>query len=205
MGRFMYFAGGLLFGGLTGFTSAKLLLKEKYRQESDEAIASVKETYRKVVSELESKESPTNAEKAQEERRVKPIVLSTTRVNADRTRDKGDISKYMYYTRMYGGDKKDLAETHPRVIPPEEFGEKEGYEQISLTWYADEVLADLDDHRLTDVEIEQKVGREAMTHFGEYENDSVFVRNDELKCDYEILMDHRKYADVLEDKPYLSD
>jgi len=205
MGRFMYFAGGLLFGGLTGFASAKLLLKEKYRQESDEAIASVKETYRKVVSELESKESPTNAEKAQEERRVKPIVLSTTRVNADRARDKGDISKYMHYTRMYGGDKKDSVETHPRIIPPEEFGEKEGYEQISLTWYADEVLADLDDHRLTDVEIEQRVGRDAMTHFGEYENDSVFVRNDELKCDYEILMDHRKYADVLEDKPYLSD
>jgi len=201
----MYFAGGLLFGGLTGFASAKLLLKEKYRQESDEAIASVKETYRKVVSELESKESPTNAEKAQEERRVKPIVLSTTRVNADRARDKGDISKYMHYTRMYGGDKKDSVETHPRIIPPEEFGETEGYEQISLTWYADEVLADLDDHRLTDVEIEQRVGRDAMTHFGEYENDSVFVRNDELKCDYEILMDHRKYADVLEDKPYLSD
>ena len=29
-----------------------------------------------------------------------------------------------------------------------------------------------------------------------YEDDSVFVRNDVMKCDYEILLDHRNYKDV---------
>ena len=38
------------------------------------------------------------------------------------------------------------------------------------------------------------VGMESLTHFGEYEDDSVFVRNDRLKCDYEILMDERTYS-----------
>lgn len=33
--------------------------------------------------------------------------------------------------------------------------------------------------------------------------DSVFVRNDRLKADYEILADPRSYADVLREKPYL--
>lgn len=36
-------------------------------------------------------------------------------------------------------------------------------------------------------------------HFGEYEEDAVFVRNDAKKCDYEILKDLRRFCDVLED------
>lgn len=201
MGKVLYFAGGLLFGGFTGFASAKYLLKEKYRRKSDEDIASVKETYRKVLSEMKADEPV----EAAEEKRAEPVVLSAARVNADRAREKGDVSQYMHYAKMYGGEEKQIGKTSPTIITPEEFGEKEGYEQVSLTWYADEVLADMDDHRLDDAEIEQKVGHDAMEHFGEYENDSVFIRNDELKCDYEILMDHRKYADVLEDKPYLNE
>ena len=33
-------------------------------------------------------------------------------------------------------------------------------------------------------------------HFGEYEDDSVFVRNNRLKCDYEILRDEGEYSDL---------
>ena len=40
-----------------------------------------------------------------------------------------------------------------------------------------------------------------MSHFGEYEDDSVFVRNDDRKCDYEILMDQRLYSDVIKGMP----
>ena len=32
--------------------------------------------------------------------------------------------------------------------------------------------------------------------FGEYEEDSVFVRDDERKIDYEILADTRNYHDL---------
>ena len=50
---------------------------------------------------------------------------------------------------------------------------------------------------------EESVGKESLTHFGEYEDDSVFVRNDNLKADYEILADKRTYAELLKEKPYL--
>lgn len=82
----------------------------------------------------------------------------------------------------------------PYVISPDEFGQDESYETISLTYYADGVLADDDDEMVEDVE--NLVGFDSLNHFGEYEDDSVFVRNDRLKCDYEILLDHRKYTDV---------
>lgn len=85
-------------------------------------------------------------------------------------------------------------ESTPYVISPEEFGEFEEYEQISLTYYADNILADENDDVIEDVD--ETVGVESLTHFGEYEDDSVFVRNDVRRCDYEILLDQRPYSQV---------
>jgi hypothetical protein len=82
----------------------------------------------------------------------------------------------------------------PYVIPPEEFGEIRHYGKISLTCYADGILAD-DGGELVD-DVEGTVGADSLMKFGEYEDDSVFVRNDRLKCDYEILLDQRKYSDA---------
>ena len=76
----------------------------------------------------------------------------------------------------------------------------EEYEQISLTYYADGVLADENDEVIEDVE--DAVGIDSLNHFGEYEDDSVFVRNDARKCDYEILLDQRTYSEVAEDMPH---
>ena len=36
-------------------------------------------------------------------------------------------------------------------------------------------------------------GPEVFSHFGEYEEDSIYVRNDVTGIDYEILLDHRLY------------
>ena len=44
------------------------------------------------------------------------------------------------------------------------------------------------------------IGLESLKHFGEYGDDSVYVRNDELKADYEILLDDEKY-EVLFPRP----
>ena len=92
----------------------------------------------------------------------------------------------------------------PYAIPPEELGGTEGDEDYNIycfTYYADGVLADDADMMVED--IENVVGLDFADHFGEYEEDAVHIRNERLKCDYEILRDLRKYSDVLEDKPYL--
>ena len=91
-------------------------------------------------------------------------------------------------------------ELKPYVISPDEFGEFEDYERISLSYYADQILADEDDEKVEDVD--NVVGLESLAHFGEYEDDSVFVRNDRLKCDYEILLDQRTYSDVIKQRPH---
>lgn len=98
-------------------------------------------------------------------------------------------------------DVNDDPQDKPYVISPDEFGEFDDYGKISLTYYADHILADDNDELLEDVE--GVVGFDSLNHFGEYEDDSVFVRNDRLKCDYEILLDQRRYEDVIKTKPYL--
>ena len=85
-------------------------------------------------------------------------------------------------------EKPDLKEYAERL-------KKEGY-----TRYADGVLADENDEVIEDVE--DAVGIDSLNHFGEYEDDSVFVRNDARKCDYEILLDQRAYSEVVEDMPH---
>ena len=72
-----------------------------------------------------------------------------------------------------------------------------------MNYYADGVLADDFDVVIDDVE--NTVGEDSLTHFGEYEDDSVFVRNDERELDYEILKDMRRFEDIPKESLYPGD
>lgn len=82
----------------------------------------------------------------------------------------------------------------PYVITPEEFGDIDDYDTTTLYYYADGILTDLEDNIVENVA--DTVGEDFVSHFGEYEDDSVCIRNDIHKCDYEILRDLRSYTDV---------
>ena len=82
----------------------------------------------------------------------------------------------------------------PYIISPEEFGESGNYTQISLTYTLKEFWQTTKNEIIED--IDDTVGEDFADHFGDYEDDSVFVRNDRLRCDYEILKDNRSYHDV---------
>ena len=93
---------------------------------------------------------------------------------------------------------KDIYE--PFIIRPDEYGELHAYETLSLNYYADGVLTDELDNPIEDVE--SLVPADFADHFGEYDDNAVFVRNDNLECDYEILRDLRKFTDVVGEYPY---
>ena len=65
---------------------------------------------------------------------------------------------------------------------------------MTLIYYNDGILADSDNNRIDD--IESCIGYESLNHFGEYEDDSVYVRNDDAMTDYEVLLDESNYADL---------
>lgn len=168
-------------GAGAGFVVANKALKQKYEQLVQEEIDSVKAAFRKehpLPKKEKTKSKPTKQER----------------------------KNYSKYTNKlgYSEEKKPSPLQAPHVISPDEFGDQDGYEEISLTYYTDGVVTDDNDRAMDDDEIEETIGKDSLTHFGEYEDDSVFVRNDRLKVDYEILMDPRTYADLLREKPYLA-
>lgn len=174
-------------GAAIGSAVAWKLVKDKYDQIARDEIESMKEYY-STKQEHEEKdiceEQPVSTMKATKE---KPNIMEY----AAKLQEQG----YTDYKNITEPAKKEVDYLDkPYVIAPEEFGELDDYELIGLTYYADGVLADDMDEIVEDVD--DIVGEESLTHFGQYEDDSVFVRNDRLKCDYEILRDEQNYSDV---------
>lgn len=100
-------------------------------------------------------------------------------------------------TADYYEEGDEYMDDEPVVITPEEFSELdyEGYATETLTLYADGVLTDFLDEVIENVD--DMVGEDSLNHFGEYEEDTVFVRNDHLRTGYEIQRDNRTYAEVV--------
>ena len=179
MKHFITFVAGATLGSLATW----IFVKKKYEQIAQEEIDSVKEVYSNRKPKAEKKDEEGIQVDEKEVTEYEKIIEST------------GYSKYSDISRSKAKTEHDDSE-RPYVIRPEEFGELDGYEMISLTHYSDGVLADDDDQKMADDEIDEVVGADYAEHFGEYEDDSVFVRNDRLKCDYEILLDQRKYSEL---------
>lgn len=83
----------------------------------------------------------------------------------------------------------------PEVIAPEETWEQD-YPMITLTYYeGDGVLADERDRIIGNVD--EMVGEDFASHFGEYEDDTVYIKNPNFKSYYEILRDYGSYSEVV--------
>lgn len=131
-------------------------------------------------------------------------IDSVKEVFSNRIKEKEEIKEYNDIVDDYispdphvpekNDTEENTNEDNPYVIPPEEFGNTFEYDCVSLNYYTDGVLADDFGEVIEDVE--GTVGRESLNRFGKYEPDSVFVRNDRLKTDYEILAETIRYSDV---------
>lgn len=174
LSNFVLFSAGVA----AGVTFSWYYFKEKYERFANEEIKSVKEVFLQEKTNEPSKqvESKKTANQKQSYNKI---------VN-----DEG----YTNYSKKRKDDLK-----MPYVISPENFGEFDEYEKVSLTYYSDNVLTDEDDNVIEDPD--ELIGPDSLSCFGEYEDDSVFVRDDERKCDYEILLDNRRFSSVIKTRP----
>jgi hypothetical protein len=112
------------------------------------------------------------------------------------TPTKEDLLEYESLVHNYHDEKGGAHEVkkEPYVIAPYDFGELDDYSTIELTYYMDGILEDDEYHIVTDAD--SLIGPKALTTFGEYEDDAVFVRNDYLRTDFQILKDYRTYDEA---------
>lgn len=165
-------------GAAIGSVVTWKLVKTKYEQIAQEEIESVREMYERVSEKPESEEDDESDEEDLKE--YEEIVQS---------------ANYKPYKKdkIEEGEEDDIM-IEPYVIEPEEFDEN-GYETVTLFYYEDGVVATADTNEVVE-NVDELIGEDSLTHFGEYEEDSVFVRNDNLKTDFEILKDRRRFSEV---------
>ena len=181
---------GFIFGVAVGVAASRAYFKDKYEKEKQEEIDSIKEVFAKRKS-RERKQVSDAREKA-DAAKSKPDVKNYANLLRGKRYDTVQTTGYVSVEKTVPIDGED----GPCVIPPDEFGDIEEYDTISLTYYSDKVLTDSDDRPMSESDITLHIGDEALTSFGEYEDDSVFVRNDKLKCYYEILIDNDPYSEI---------
>lgn len=175
---------GLIFvaGVACGAVASWKIVKSKYERITEEEIESVKEAFSGVDTASEPSGDSKNEEHydaAKEELEEYKEMVEETGYST-----KSDDKKE---------EEEDMEGDKPYVITPEEYGDCD-YTMVSLTLYEDGTITNDQDKIVTNVD--ELVGNESLDHFGEYEDDSVFVRNDKLKIDFEILKDYRNYSEI---------
>lgn len=192
-------------GAAIGSAVTWKVVKTKYERIVQEEIDSVKETFANNFA----SRSDTNEVTPDEDdsyHQVNWSELEDLNEDEDEETDDEDDKSEQDYLRDYGrlidqyttnnneeGGAENMAK-EPYVISPYDFGEIDEYRKFELTYYADEILEDEDYNIVNDVD--ELIGPKALTTFGEYEEDAVFVRNERLCADFQILKDPRTYDEA---------
>lgn len=189
-------------GAVVGSAVTWRSLKKKYEQELEDTIDSIKDDFTAALVGYKKHDNETDNQPSESYKNDSIFVPSDYADELiEKRKEMHDIINLNGY-RGHSVENYEIEEDYdmfePYVIPPEEYGEYMDYEQIELTYFADGVLTDDCDVRVSD--IAGTVGEFFADHFGEYEDDSVYIRNDERRCEYEILADERNYADVVADE-----
>lgn len=183
MNNKLAFVLGLVVGGAAGTFVSWRILKTKYKKIADEEIESMKAVLAKRIAEEPAK-TPDIPEECIE-KKIHKVP-----------------EEYIELTKKYtNGDELGISEGQkPYTIDPDEFGDHDEYDTETLIYYADGVLAHFKGDVVEDVA--GTVGTDALTKFGENENDpdTVYVRNDILQADYEILRDESMFSEVLKEQ-----
>lgn len=171
-------------GAATGSLITWKLVEKKYKDLADEEIASVVERFKnrekeemeqhtEIVREFLEDEFVPEDQNGNEELQEEVEKLGYFYSDEGVTLDK--------YTVKVDNGEEFVA---PYIISPQEYGEKDDWDIKSWEYYSDGVLVD---------ETGEIVGNpgdiigNALEHFGDYDDDSVYVRNENIECDYEIL------------------
>lgn len=172
-----------LAGGAVGAVVSAKLVEKYYRDLADEEIESVVEHFKNKEKELKEK----TEDKVENKTETKP--------KKNKKKDKvEDIVKTEEY--IPNEEEEEVVERPVdsivgfEIIDPMNFGEEDEYDTKSWTHWADGVLTnELDEI----IETPEEFIGDALSHFGDYEEDSVYVRNHASKTDYEILKSEKEF------------
>ena len=189
MKNLLYFVTGAAIGSVVTWK----LIEKKYKDLADEEIESVKETFknRKQIKINNKETSEKFITKYKDSKDKIEDIVSNEKYNIE-NKEEIDDDECNYTIDVNEG----VEVVNPHIITPEEFGEYNEYKIKTLIYYADNVLTDEDDNPITSLEMEEMIGIDSLDHFGEYDDDSVYVRDENNEIDYEILRSEKMFSEI---------
>lgn len=182
-------------GAAAGAVTTWKLLNDKYEKLYHEEVEAYKEYHKEKSDKATTEPKPEPEPEVKKEEHIHKVDQDPI---MNKLRDTIERAGYTDYSTTKVKNESEEKDMRPYVIRPEELGDQIGYDVIELTYYADGVVAEEDD--VMD-DVDEVIGIDSLGHFGQFEEDAVCVRNDRLKCDYQILLDERKYSDVIDKEP----
>ena len=208
MKKVLLFVGGVVLGGAISWQYHKT----KYEEMVQEEIESLREHHKKKKDEKNDNEEETTSNNEEESSAINEeeydktidkakhakITSTLGYIDTDMVSDEEesyvedvDIQQY-----IDEGEPKNHIKSHkPYLISPEEFGNVPLYDCDTFYYHKNDVITNCDDSDVVD-NVEFYTGMKTLeikTHYGEYEQDAVYFRNDQLKTDYEILWDEEDF------------
>lgn len=164
-----------------GFGACYLALRERFDRQLDEQIEAINRAFDQEMSELGLE--VTNDKPAQ---------------NTDTKIFKTEIKKHNYESFFKGENAKmeeiEEAESpkeggfvEPYVITAQQFATDRSLDKVTLTYYENAGITCEEEEVLDDVEA--TIGSDFINHFHDDEEGVVYVRNEKLGVDYEVILD----------------
>ena len=163
--KYLYFVVGAAAGSVVTFFAAK----SHYQKKAEAAINEVREYYKK------------EEDKA-------PIVEET------------EEKEQIIYTEGYSTPDQVKSYQPEGLVPniheisEEEYGNEEGYEAIpTYIYHSDGIIVDEGGDPIDQTTIAQTIG--ADIHTREFDGGALYLRNEAIKCDFEIIYDDAEYVE----------
>lgn len=180
-------------GAVTGMFVSREIFRKHYAELADEEIESVRETYKK-----KDETKKYDIDEPQEEPKENDHELKEEKIQYNHIIDENG---YIHYDYSHVLPKKEETKSKKPEVPQEtgyiisveEFGDIPEYDTMTLTYYADGIVTDDVDDIVEEHNI--LLGDDFEEVFRDFDASTVYVRNDWMKMDYEILRDDWFYKD----------
>ena len=183
------FSAGISIGGLISY----IITKDKYETIMNKEIEEIRKYYKDKYENIKEDDE----EKIKEKGDYREIVREYVSNHVIEEDCNCDDEEDNHYTIMESRDLTNGVDfDESKKIESWEFGEQPLYETETIILYSDGVatndLGDVIDN------LEEIMGVDQYREFKESSDESIFIRNDLLRMDYEIVKDDWRYEDLID-------
>ena len=184
------FSAGISIGGLISY----VITKDKYETIMNKEIEEIRKYYKDKYENIKEDDEEKIKEKGDYREIVREYVSKHVIEEEDCNCDDEEDN---HYTIMESRDLTNGVDfDESKKIESWEFGEQPLYETETIILYSDGVatndLGDVIDN------LEEIMGVDQYREFKESSDESIFIRNDLLRMDYEIVKDDWRYEDLID-------